>query len=268
MVFTGLYFLPERQKKKPREFFTQLFTPEQAKIPEIVSPPVRPAPAEPRIRPAPTVPRTRNQLAPAAKIPHPEPLTPERPVVPGQGNDYGQPLPEGRAPRPGRSDSDGSEDEDGISSGPGYQDTGRLPARQEAPTRGKLFDRAIIGSTALKGEGSKKKSDVFTFDTQDYRYAGYMRKLKEKIESIWEYPPEARRKGLYGDLKITFTIKKDGSLGAVDLVRTSGYKLLDDAALKALKDGEPYWPIPDEWGMEAYTIKGHFFYTMYGYGIR
>ena len=58
---------------------------------------------------------------------------------------------------------------------------------------------------------------------------------------------------------------KDGKLGAVELVRTSGYKMLDDAAIKALKDGEPYWPIPEEWGMESYTISGHFIYSIYGY---
>jgi protein TonB len=57
-------------------------------------------------------------------------------------------------------------------------------------------------------------------------------------------------------------------LGAVELIRTSGHKSLDDAAMKALKEGEPYWPLPDEWGMEAYTIEGHFIYSIYGYYIR
>jgi protein TonB len=117
-------------------------------------------------------------------------------------------------------------------------------------------------------KGGSRKDDAITFDTAEYRFAGYMRKLKEKIESIWEYPADARKKGLYGDLRIRFTIKKDGRLGAIELLRTSGYKSLDDAAMKALKDGEPYWPLPDEWQMESYTISGHFIYTMYGYGIQ
>jgi protein TonB len=95
-----------------------------------------------------------------------------------------------------------------------------------------------------------------------------MRRLREKIESIWEYPAEARARRLYGDLKIRFTIRKDGRLGAIELVRTSGYKVLDDAAIKALKDGEPYWPLPPEWGMESYTILGHFVYAIYGYELR
>jgi protein TonB len=82
------------------------------------------------------------------------------------------------------------------------------------------------------------------------------------------YPPDAAAMGIYGDLKITFTIKKDGRLGDIQLVRTSGYKMLDDAAIRALKDGEPYWPLPDEWGMDTYTIQGHFGYSLYGAYLR
>jgi protein TonB len=263
LVFTGIYFLPAPQAKKAREFITQLVTPEQAKQTEAM-----PTPVPPNARPIPIVPRSMRPLPPVAKIPPRTAPSPDRPVVPGEGKDDGKPLPEGASPKPGKSESMGEEDAEEISSKPGYLKGGQPPGKREATTREKLFDRRVIGDTALKGEGGKKKNDNITFDSQDYRYAGYMRKLKEKIESIWEYPPEAAKKGLYGDLKISFTIKKDGKLGAVELVRTSGYKMLDDAALKALKDGEPYWPIPDDWGMDSYTIQGNFVYTMYGYGIR
>jgi periplasmic protein TonB len=268
MVFIGIYFLPVSETKKAREFFTQLVTPEEAKKPEIMPPPVRPIPVPPAVRPIPNVPKSLRPLPPVAKVPPKTAPSPDMPVVPGEGKEEGKPLPEGQSPRPGKSEARGDEGAEELSSRPGYLKSGKQPGKREATTREKLFDRGVIGDTALKGEGGKKKHDTLTFDSQDYRYAGYMRKLKEKIESIWQYPPEAARKGLYGDLKISFTIKKDGKLGAVELIRTSGYKILDDAALKALRDGEPYWPIPDDWGMDSYTINGHFFYTMYGYGIR
>ncbi len=264
MVFAGIYCLPEPQKKKAREIFTQLVTPEQARVPGKTPPPIKPIPA----LPIPTVPKSMRLLPPATKMSPNIAPSPDKPVVLGEGQDEGKPLPEGASPKPGVSEGRGDESTENISLKPGYLKSGKQPGRRESTTREKLFDRAVIGDTALKGEGGKKKKDTLSFDSKDYRYAGYMRKLKEKIESIWEYPPEAGKKGLYGDLKISFTIKKDGKLGAVELVRTSGYKMLDDAALKALKDGEPYWPIPDDWGMDSYTINGHFFYTIYGYGIR
>lgn len=134
----------------------------------------------------------------------------------------------------------------------------------------KLFDRSIISDLAkrdIEKEEKEKKDKTFTFDTSEYKFLIYNMRLKERIENIWVYPHDAAAKGIYGDLVIKFTIKKNGKLGAIELIRTSGHKNLDDAAIKALRDGEPYWPLPEEWGMEAYTIVGHFIYAIYGYYV-
>lgn len=134
----------------------------------------------------------------------------------------------------------------------------------------KLFDESVIGDLAkrhLEREEKEKKDKTFTFDAKAYRFLIYNKRLKERIESIWIYPPDAAARGIYGDLIIRFSIKKNGQLGSVELVRTSGHKTLDDAAIRALKEGAPYWPLPDEWGMDAYTIEGLFVYSLYGYYI-
>jgi protein TonB len=109
-----------------------------------------------------------------------------------------------------------------------------------------------------KFEADKKLS----FDGKELKFMLYDRKLKERIEHIWIYPPSAAARGISGDLLIRFTIMKNGKLGAVELVRTSGYKDLDDAAIKALKDASPFWPLPESWGMDSYSIDGHFIYTI------
>lgn len=109
-----------------------------------------------------------------------------------------------------------------------------------------------------KSEADKKLS----FDGKELKFMLYDRKLKERIEHIWIYPPSAAARGISGDLLIRFTIMKNGKLGAVDLVRTSGHKDLDDAAIKALKDASPFWPLPESWGMDSYSIDGHFIYTI------
>lgn len=135
-------------------------------------------------------------------------------------------------------------------------------------TREKLFDKQIISSLIKKPEQeTSKNSGSITFDTKEFKYYGYMQRLKEKIEHVWSYPPEAARKGIYGDLFVKFTIKKDGKLGAVELIRTSGHKLLDDSAIKALRDAADFWPLenlPDE----SLTITAHFIYSLYGTYIR
>lgn len=266
VLFLGMYFAPEPKIKKARDFVTSLVSPEELKKPEIQArpslPPLRKSvtrpKAAPRYLPSPPLSKT----APARP-----PLSPEEPVVPGEGKEIGKPLPAGKRLQEGEAGkAGGGKEKDGL----GDTRKSLTPEKPGFSVGRSLHDIAesvISKNSGGRGERAKEK-DAITFDTEDYRYAGYMRHLRDKIESIWVYPPEAAAKGIYGDLWIQFTIKKDGRLGPIELVRTSGYKMLDDAAMKALKDGEPYWPLPDSWGKDSYTIKGHFVYVHGGYYIR
>jgi protein TonB len=126
-----------------------------------------------------------------------------------------------------------------------------------------LFDRETIEKYASKGLQKKDMAKRgLTFDAPELMHRGYMKMLKQKIERIWKYPEEAARRGISGDLYIRFSIRRDGSLGEARLIRTSGYRDLDDAALKALSEAEPFWPLPDDWEQEELTITGHFIYFL------
>ena len=125
-----------------------------------------------------------------------------------------------------------------------------------------LFDKETIEKYAQKKtEEAKGEKKGLTFDAPELQHRGYMRKLKEKIESIWKYPEEAARRGMSGDLYIKFSIHKDGGLGEIELIRTSGYSDFDKAAIKALKDAAPYWPLPDDMKEGELSITGHFIYV-------
>ena len=120
-----------------------------------------------------------------------------------------------------------------------------------------LFDRETIEKFARKGAPADRG---LTFDTSGFKNRGYMRMLKERIESIWKYPKEAARRGISGDLYMKFTINKNGSLRDIELLRTSGHSELDDAAIKAIKRAAPFWPLPEDWDKDSLEIKGHFIY--------
>jgi len=132
----------------------------------------------------------------------------------------------------------------------------------------KFLDKDVLAKVIEKGREEENKNSSITFDTKEIRHWGYMQRLKERIEYVWEYPRSAALKGIYGDLVLRFVIKKDGELGAIDLVRTSGWQDLDKAAMRALKDGAPYWPLPDDWDSDSITVTGHFIYTLDGYYLR
>jgi protein TonB len=135
-----------------------------------------------------------------------------------------------------------------------------------------LFDKNVIRDIAKrnieKEEKKANKDKPITLDTKEYKFWNYNQRLKERIESAWHYPDEAAQKGIYGDLVIKFTIKRNGQLGAAEIVRGTGYPILDKAALQALNEASPYWPLPEAWGMDAYTIEGNFVYSIYRSFIR
>lgn len=70
--------------------------------------------------------------------------------------------------------------------------------------------------------------------TQEYRFARYVEDWRLKVERIgnMNYPEAARREKLYGDLQLTVGIRSDGSLESLEINRSSGKKVLDEAALR------------------------------------
>lgn len=128
-----------------------------------------------------------------------------------------------------------------------------------------LFDKETIEKYARKKTfKSEEGKPGLSFNAPELMHRGYMRMLKDKIESIWKYPVEAAKRGISGDLYIKFSIERDGGIGEVKLVKTSGYIDLDEAAVKALKDSAPYWPLPDDWEGNELAITGHFIYFLGG----
>jgi protein TonB len=142
------------------------------------------------------------------------------------------------------------------------------PGVQQAPIRDRLFDRDVIAKVSKQDQKGVKNGSSITFDTEEFKYYGYMQRLKEKIESAWKYPPDAAARREYGDLYIQFTISKNGKIGAVEVFKTSGHPSLDTAAIKALRDADPYWPLPDAMGKDSLTITGHFVYVDGAYFVR
>jgi len=145
------------------------------------------------------------------------------------------------------------------------------PAVQDRPhlSPAALYDSEAIKNTASSSATQEAESDDgVTFDTRDMMYRGYLDMLRQKVESIWHYPRKAAEQGIYGDLIVRFVILKDGSLGEVKVVRTSGHRMLDTAAVEALRDGVPYWPLPDGWDRQSLPITGRFIYSISGGYIR
>jgi protein TonB len=199
-----------------------------------------PLPATTPVRIVNLPPETLKRLPPVAR---PLPL-PERSVTaPGKfgGSD------EVRLPRTlpglGRPEGEGREKTDKETT---KKEQGPLP----------FLTQRDIDELARKGMPGKRPGDEsVTLDTDEFKFISYNRWLKVKVESTLRYPELAALSGLQGVLYIRFDIMKDGSLGALELLKSSGYKILDDEALRSIRASAPFQPLPDEWRMDRYSIR-------------
>lgn len=84
--------------------------------------------------------------------------------------------------------------------------------------------------------------------TQEFRFARYIEDWRMKIERVGElnYPQAARDMKLYGSLLVTVSIKADGSLENIEINRSSGKKILDEAAVAIVRLAAPFAPFSSE----------------------
>lgn len=84
--------------------------------------------------------------------------------------------------------------------------------------------------------------------TQEYRFAQYIEDWRIKVERIGNlnYPEQARQQRIFGSLRLSVSINADGSLGPVEVNKSSGNRILDAAAMRIVRLAAPYAPLPPD----------------------
>ena len=82
---------------------------------------------------------------------------------------------------------------------------------------------------------------------REYRFAQYEEDWRLKVQRVGtlNYPESARGR-IYGNLLLAVEIRADGSLEQVEVLRSSGHKVLDEAAIRIVKLAAPYGQFPPE----------------------
>ena len=79
--------------------------------------------------------------------------------------------------------------------------------------------------------------------------------VKRKIEKEKKYPRLAERNGYEGKVEIKFKILADGQVENVEIVNSSGYDVLDNEAVRAIRAAAPYSLIPEALAQTYLWIK-------------
>ncbi|MFM9979911.1 MAG: energy transducer TonB [Burkholderiales bacterium] len=82
-------------------------------------------------------------------------------------------------------------------------------------------------------------------NASEYRFARYEEEWRNKVERVGtlNYPAEARGK-LYGSLRLEVALRPDGNVESIRLERSSGLKVLDEAAFRIVRMAAPYGEFP------------------------
>ncbi len=82
----------------------------------------------------------------------------------------------------------------------------------------------------------------------------YTDMIRQRIQEALIYPHHARKDAIEGRTFVRFSINSGGELLSVELLRSSGYSILDEEALAAIRRASPFPKIPESLNKSHLTV--------------
>lgn len=91
-----------------------------------------------------------------------------------------------------------------------------------------------------------RRYTISSASTKEDRDALYLDNWRKRIEAIGNlnYPQEASAQGIYGTLRMMVALNPDGTVNDIRILRSSGERLLDEAAVRIVQLAAPFEPFP------------------------
>lgn len=130
-------------------------------------------------------------------------------------------------------------------------------ADRPEPLSGMQFAEAPVPAepdTARASTASPSQASTQAASSQQRQ--AYLERLQERIARARFYPRRSRMRGEQGSVTVRFVLARDGSVGGLEVMQSSGIQRLDQAALKTVRRAAPFDPLPealrrDEWAIEV-----------------
>jgi len=153
-----------------------------------------------------------------------------------------------------------------IESDPTQYATSAEPEKGEQKAEAKSLNRADLIAASIEMDRLEaqiaKQQDEYQkrpkrrfigARTKEASDALYLEAWRQKVERIGNlnYPSAARDQKIYGQLRMTVSIKSDGSVESIEINKSSGSNVLDEAAKNIVYLAAPYAPFSDEMKMNT-----------------
>jgi len=110
-------------------------------------------------------------------------------------------------------------------------------------------ERLIAKLNQTQAEYNKRpKKEFLSPTTKEHGAAEYLDAWRKKVESVGQanYPVQIKARKLSGTLILSVEINRDGTIADLDILAPSPHKLLNDSALRIMRDASPFAEFPDE----------------------
>lgn len=97
-------------------------------------------------------------------------------------------------------------------------------------------------------------------NTDDIRFGSFLRRFETAVYGVWRYPEEAVRLGVEGIVPARIVFNRKGEIVKVDILESSGSRLLDDEVLRTLRNVGVIGGFPRNYDRETYTLIAFFHY--------
>lgn len=213
----------------------------------------------------------------------PEPPVTRQPTVRGDTNQRVMEAPPQQRPQPQTQEQRVEETGEKIAPRPLEQPQTRKPVDEAAARqRSELLKEALNNPNFFNSSdvplafdnrqpsAADQLDNFIQFDTYDWNYEPYRARMIRKLYYYWVpklYTISFFRLGVPGRSIVRFTIRKDGSLGAVELLAAADDKPYDQAAEHAITSPFPslrtaFPPLPMGFPKEYLTVTVGFFVNM------
>ncbi|HBA87146.1 MAG TPA: TonB-dependent receptor [Geobacter sp.] len=139
------------------------------------------------------------------------------------------------------------------------------PRTAPSVDRPKLFPSATRLARLEEAYREKYRSEVEDgetrfLNTDDIQFGSFLRRLETAIYGVWHYPQAALLRGIEGTTPVRITFSRKGEIVRVDLLETSGSKILDDEVLRSLNQLGPIGSFPKGYSGEQFKLIAFFHY--------
>lgn len=116
------------------------------------------------------------------------------------------------------------------------------PGSSEGPQTGATAEAEALGDDQGNSIGGRSEGPQVAFD-----FDAWANQVRQGVDAHKAYPYAARSRGLEGRVSVAVSVTPEGHLaGEPRVTRSSGYAVLDRAAVAAVNQAAPFPPVPQD----------------------